>query len=629
MINFIIIVAITCVIIFVSYYYIKKNRNRTIEDELKYHEVEAQNVTIETLKRKVQEAINIYTKENLLDKGYKTKEKYESEHNQRKRLKAALERCKFGSKVDKNLVKDFMYDRLTELIGDKLIDDVIPFEEQFKLDIQDKFDILLYIYKEKKGFGNEAMVNLVKDYNLDDIKNVIEDGVDSYIITTQEIETIFNEIYPNHQLSIRDKLNIITQRIYQEIKGLGCIDELRDQNIDGISGGVSGRIETDIEEITVQEFVEQYKSNKMNYDSVWFMFEGKNIHLSFLTFKTEAELIRVCMNIYRNNRPGELSESTGFKVNDMADNSRVVVARPPFCESWVFFVRKFNNSIRSINEIYMEEKVVGSHYVTELLKFFVLGHRVIAITGSQGCGKTTVLKAIIKEIKPTLPLRINEMAFEVHGRDIYEDRNIVTFREWGKISGKAGVDFSKKTDGSVNILGEIATDEVAAIMLDLAQVAYLFTIFTHHAKTTENLVEAIRNSLLKEDVFRDEKIAVEQVIQVLDFDIHLAKTSEGYRYLERITEIVPLEEIEYDSNFDNLSEEDTQKKFYKETIKFYYGMTGRKKYKAVNILEYKNGTYVMTNRISSHTIKKMKEVMNKKDLDAFENFLEKTWGERY
>jgi len=626
MIDFLIIVSITAVIVFVAYYVITKNRSRTIEEELKYHEVEAQNITIDILKTKIQEEINTYTKENLLDKGYKTKEKYESENNQRKRFRAALDRCKFGSRVDKNLVKDFMYDRLTEMIGDDLIDAVLPFEEQFKLVIQDKFEIILYIYKELKDHGNDAMVTLIQEYRLDSIKNVIEDGTDSYIITVEEIENIFNEVYPNYQLSTRDKLNIITQRVYQEIKGLGCIDEIRDQNIDGISGGVSGRIMTDVEEISVSEFIEQYKSNKMNYDSVWFMFEGKNIHLSFLSFKSEAELIRVCINIYRNNRPGELSESIGYKVNDMADNSRVVVARPPFCESWVFFVRKFNKSIRSLEEIYVEEKVAGSKVVTELLKYLVLGQSVLAITGGQGVGKTTVLKAIIKEIKPTLPLRINEMAFEVHGRDIYEDRNIVTFREWGDISGKAGVDFSKKTDGTVNVLGEIATDEVAAIMLDLAQVAYLFTIFTHHAKTTDNLVEAIRNSLLKEDVFRDEKIAVEQVVQVLNFDIHLSKTSEGNRYLERITEIVPVSDPEYDGDFSNLNEHAARIKYYEETVKYYYGVTGRKKYETVNILEYKNGEYQISHKINDNTLNRMKEVMNSKDLEGFESFIKKSWG---
>ena len=46
--------------------------------------------------------------------------------------------------------------------------------------------------------------------------------------------------------------------------------------------------------------------------------------------------------------------------------------------------------------------------------------------------------------------------------------------------------FKKKTDGSVNIIGEVATDPVASWMIQAAQVASKFTLFTHHAKTFPN-----------------------------------------------------------------------------------------------------------------------------------------------
>jgi pilus assembly protein CpaF len=56
-------------------------------------------------------------------------------------------------------------------------------------------------------------------------------------------------------------------------------------------------------------------------------------------------------------------------------------------------------------------------------------------------------------------------------RKIYKDRNILSFRETETISGQDGLDIQKKTDGTVNILGEVATDPVAAWMIQMAQVA--------------------------------------------------------------------------------------------------------------------------------------------------------------
>ena len=64
--------------------------------------------------------------------------------------------------------------------------------------------------------------------------------------------------------------------------------------------------------------------------------------LAFLSFGTEAELKRVCQNIYKYNNPGQLSDTNGYKINEMKDGSRVVVVRPSFSETWAFFVRKFD-----------------------------------------------------------------------------------------------------------------------------------------------------------------------------------------------------------------------------------------------------------------------------------------------
>ena len=79
-------------------------------------------------------------------------------------------------------------------------------------------------------------------------------------------------------------------------------------------------------------------------------------------------------------------------------------------------------------------------------------------------------------------------------------------------------------------------------MIQSAQVASKFTLFTHHAKTFPDLVTALRNSMLRAGVFRNEKTAEEQVVQVLNFDIHLVKDFRGRRYIERVTECIPVED---------------------------------------------------------------------------------------
>jgi pilus assembly protein CpaF len=263
-----------------------------------------------------------------------------------------------------------------------------------------------------------------------------------------------------------------------------------------------------------------------------------------------------------------------------------------------------------------------------LIKYLAKGARITSITGSQGSGKTTLLMAMVGEIYGTLTLRVQEMAFELHLRKLYPYRNILTFKETNNISGQKGLDIQKKTDGSVNILGEVATDEVAAWMIQMAQVASLFTLFTHHAKTVKDLVLSIRNSLLKCNVFRNESVAEEQVVNVLNFDIHLNRDYSGKRYIERISEIIPITDIvEYPQDYQDVSKEEALHKFMDTMTVFFRKMTDRKLYEVKDVLRFENGSYVAYQNISNQQITAMKEGMTKEDKRAFIDFIKTNWKE--
>ncbi len=240
-----------------------------------------------------------------------------------------------------------------------------------------------------------------------------------------------------------------------------------------------------------------------------------------------------------------------------------------------------------------------------------------------------MLMAMIENIYETMNLRITETAFELHLRKIYPTRNILSMRETETISGQACLDVQKKTDGSVNIIGEVATDPVASWMIQSAQVASKFTLFTHHAKTFPDLVTALRNSMLRAGVFTDERIAEEQVVQVLNFDIHLVKDFRGRRYIERITECVPVEdknEYTYDHRQEKTLEGKLEK-FMDNATRYFTKVTNKELYKYINILEYRNDEYVITNKISDTNLREMRKNMEASDIEAFDRFVERCWPE--
>ena len=239
-----------------------------------------------------------------------------------------------------------------------------------------------------------------------------------------------------------------------------------------------------------------------------------------------------------------------------------------------------------------------------------------------------MLMAMIENIYETMNLRITETAFELHLRKIYPTRNILSMRETETIAGQECLDVQKKTDGSVNIIGEVATDPVASWMIQSAQVASKFTLFTHHAKTFPNLITALRNSMLRAGTFTDEKVAEEQVVQVLNFDIHLVKDFRGRRYIERITECIPVEE-KNEYTYDHRKEKTMEgkfEKFFDNATMFFSKTTNREMYKYRNILEFVDDSYVLVNPISDENIRGMRENMDDADQIEFDKFLQRNWG---
>ena len=623
--NIILIIVVLAVAGYAIYYVIKKKKTAEVETKI---DVDDKTYTIEKMIEFVKKRLDEITKINLYDIGL-SEEELKRRKNKKYELKKALKGCTYGDINDKKYVKELIFDILEKEYGvtESNISKAIPFDIPSLLTAQDKFDILIYVYK--KEFGYEALTELIKKYNLAELKYLDGETKPSYVITAHEIEEIYEK--ENVVLTFSDKLSIVVQRIYQHYKGYSSIDEVRDMNIDGVSGGVSGLPESFLSQVAQTDggdYLNQVVEHKVPRacDSIWIFFQGKSIRLAFLSFGTEAELKRVCQNIYKYNNPGQLSDTNGYKINEMKDGSRVVVVRPSFSETWAFFVRKFDVKRSTLEQWFKGE--VGSDESIELLKYLVKGARIISITGEQGCGKTTMLMGMIENIYETMNIRVQETAFELHLRKIYPTRNILTFRETETISGQEGLDVQKKTDGSVNIIGEVATDPVAAWMIQAAQVASKFTLFTHHAKTFPNLVTALRNSMLRIGQFNNEKTAEEQVIQVLNFDIHLTKDFRGKRYVERITECIPVED-KNEYTFDHRKEKTLEgkfDKFFDNATHYFEKVTDRKLYTYRNILEYVDGEYVITNPITETNLKEMRLNMDETDAEAFDKFVERHWG---
>ena len=428
-------------------------------------------------------------------------------------LRQAIKNCSYGDEQARCLIQEYMKEFLENQLDRKeeLLNQILPFEKPLRMKERTKFLILLYLTEKEHGI--DALSFLIQTYRWNQPKYDGEDAI--YEVNAQDLDRIFYLKY--RELNYVEKLELVIQTIYESSFGYGIADRILTMNLDGVSAGVSKDVL-----------------------SLWIFYKGTMIHFSCLKFEEEQELIRICKNIYRYGNYGQLSQTRGYITGNRKDGSRVVVMRPPFSESWVFFVRKFDIAKQlELADILVRDQ---TKCLRTILKWIVKGCQVTGITGDQGCGKTTLLMALIGLIPHSYTIRTQELTFELQLRERYPERNIVSLRETEQIHGQEALDILKKTDGIVTILGEVATNEVSSWLIQVSQTASLFTMFTHHAKTTKDLIEGLRNALLQAGGFRNEEIALKQVMTSIRFDIHMAKTRNGERFVERVTEIVPIEE---------------------------------------------------------------------------------------
>lgn len=600
-INYILIAIIFLAILgFLFWYYTKLTNS---EEEIEFKNP----YTIQYITEQISEEFSTALKVNLKEQNL-TRRELEARESAKQELRISLKESAYGNPTAKRYIKNFIKDIIRgKKIGitEETIDNVISFMNPFKLNARDKFEIMMYFYLEIHG--DKGLVQWIDDYDL--LKPKIEDDNIHYEITEKEIDRIYADFCQNlTHFNYEDKLEIISQRVFATYKGFGAVDILFDCAIDEIDCGVSGipKNRFDIKSFEDEDI-------EFSYDSVWIVVRGINLKLSFLSLESQDELVRICSNIYKYNAPYSLSRRNPRVVSTMKDGSRVVVVRPPLSDSWAFFVRKFDSMPSLRPELVLPDK--NNIVPLTIIKWAIKGYINIAITGMQGVGKTTILKSIISYIPKFLNIRVQELEFETNLRYTYPERNIVTLQETDNVSAQEGLNLQKKMNGSCNILGEVATAEAASWLIQTSKVASLFAMFTHHAKTTKDLIISVRNNLLDSKGgagFQNEKAAEDMVARAINLDIHM-ESIRDHRFCSRITEIIPINDRRYPSDMPEYEKLPLDEQLKLNTIEHQKRLTDRDLFETRDLVVFEDGEYKFKNMPSKELLETMLNSLSEKD----------------
>ena len=424
LINLVLIAVIFGVLAVIGYRYVKSLSDIRDDDFFSDDYTD-----IMTIKNKISREFAGMLKENFREKNM-SREEYEQKQRSKAILRKSLKEAAFGNlKAKKNIklyIKNMLLDPDMNLgINEATINEVIPFGKAEDLKNQDKFEILLYVaynlMQDERGkpYRQDGFIKVIKDNGV--LDPVMVNGEWMYDFTREKLDAVYRAVMQGYDLTFNDKLEILSQRIFEIYKGFGAVDALFDTGIDEVDAGLSG-IPKDGYDIS-----NSAKNLTYTYQSIWLMVGGVKLRMSCLSFGSQEELVRVVNNIYKYGANKVLSKKSGYVVSTMKNGSRIVVMRPPFANTYAFLARKFD----STPSIAPQDLIVGNNAVIPLtlLKWLIKGQRNIGITGAQGTGKSTMLKSLIRFIDPSLSLRVQEISAELNLNYAYPNRNIIALQE--------------------------------------------------------------------------------------------------------------------------------------------------------------------------------------------------------
>lgn len=510
--------------------------------------------------------------------------------------------CPYGDENDKMFMKQMIRRNLIECSGQgsdsfpphygithENIDQVVDWSSS-GVDPYLKFLAVLLHYKTQ--YHRDALGYIIEKHGWNKIRKLNDDEM-GFFVDSDDVNRMWT--FEDLQMDYEDKLDVITQVVYEESRGNSCIDEILYQNVGDISIGVSGIPDT--------VFTGETLEFNPAYQGAWLRYKGASIHFRFLSFHSYENLKRVCKQGVGYQMKGQFSEKEGFKLGYGKDGSRRSAAIEPFGESPALWIRKFTAKNESNESLF--NGMPGYEKVINVEKAFVRGGISIPVCGAQGSGKTTKLEAFVQYVQPFYSIRVLESEFEARLRWKYPNKNIYSMEsnESSEVKPSDAYNFTLRTAGDVYVIGEARSDDMIVNVTRTANRGGRAVYFTFHPNTPSATIPEIANAMIREKMYVNLKDAVATALETVKVCIFVRMDLErGCRYYE-IYEFVPRDNRIPNAFMDSrLPMEETQRKFMETMYAYMSNMTSADTYFdtiPIVVFNRKGGYYEFKNTISN------------------------------
>ena len=415
-----------------------------------------------------------------------------------------------------------------------LIDSIMPFNDSKNLTAREKFQVILYKNRTSEWNGRDgAFKRIMSKYPCCD-KTREAEGYKSlrYEYNKEDIENIYKD--ESYLLSFIDKVEIVTQRLYEEIFGLKHIDALAYSDINEVGFANNGR-----------------------YIYCWC---GKKIWLSFMEIsEDDARVIQDRAISFEKHCP-QLDVSHPEILCHRGDGARITVTQRPYFSARNLCIRIFNQSSAGFMDLITKDRL------RTLIIALVKSGESICLQGGLGSGKTTTMNVMYELLDDFLHIGTVEDYFEQHVMEKYPYKRIV---EGQSINDKELLDVVKtllRMSVDVANIGEVRDGNALFAFIQLVQSVSVAAWFTTHITNPETTVPRLKNMLIGTGRYFSEQSAVMDIVHYINM-IFQHEIINGRIMITKVVEIIPLVSTSSDCDY-NMEDESEQleKLFYIQQI---------------------------------------------------------------
>lgn len=401
----------------------------------------------------------------------------------------------------KNIMENYKEDKELKLLHQRKIDQAAAGGIEAKSYVKE--EIMKVCLKNLSTMITEENIDdLIKQYHVNYYENIYGD----------DPEDSFAKLFEHMVLSESDEFDVkidrLVQIIYQELYGLGVIDELCEGHID--ETGVNGK------------------------DYIWIQVGGLKRQMKKLKFQSQAILYKKVSTAISFDSKNDITASDPIVYCQRMNGSRVTAVIPPVAKYPIINIRHFH--LANVTKHDLVDKSTLTKDAVKFIELVFKGRPNFLIIGQQGSGKSTLLRVLLNEVSDAIGIGTIENMFELNLDDYYPNKNVVSLQSTEKFPADKLFELMLRQNRDIVLLGEIRSSNEAVETINAMLRQCRGSAATFHSSSPTRAVHDLRNLCMRSAQYKDFLTAQFDVADAIDLILEGRLDYEtGKRYINRIS----------------------------------------------------------------------------------------------